>query len=124
MTCVFASVKSLRVSVAGFVSANDPAKVDRGIGNPGLHIGDQSAPAPCVGRVDRANCRARARSSGKIAADRVPKAGVVKGVKPGGIVWRGVSALSAWLARVGYAFTPGLRYLAQGNGRRASMRHR
>jgi hypothetical protein len=113
MTRVFASVKSLRVSVAGFVGANDPAKIVCWIGNPGLHIGDQSAPAPGVGCVDGANGRARAGGSGKIAADIVPKARVEKGVKPGGIVGLGVSALSAWFARIGSAFTPGLRDFAQ-----------
>lgn len=112
MIGVFTSVKPLRVSIAGFVAANDPAEIDRWIGNPGLHIGDQSAPAPGVGRVDCAHGRACAGGSGKIAADIVPKVGIEKGVKPGGIVWLGVSALSAWFARVGDAFTPGLRYFA------------
>jgi hypothetical protein len=112
MIRIFATVKPLRFSITGFVPANDPAKIDRWTGNPGLHIGDQSAPAPGVGRVDRVDRRARAGSSGKIAADIVPKAGVEKGVKPGGIVWLGVSALSAGFARVGSTLTPGLRYFA------------
>ena len=113
MTRVFTSVKTLRVSAAGFVAANDPAKIDRWIGNPGLHIGDQSAPAPGVGRVDRVDRRARTGGSGEIAPDIVPKAGVEKRVMPGGIIGRGVSALSSWFARVGNTFTPRLRYFAQ-----------
>jgi hypothetical protein len=113
ITRVFTAVKPLRISVAGFVAANDPAKIDRGIGNPGLHVGDQSAPTPCVGGVDRADRRTRAGSSGKIAPDIGPKAGVVEGVKPSGIVWLGVGALSAWFAGVGSAFTPIARHFAQ-----------
>lgn len=113
MTRIFPGVKPLRSSVIGFVAANDPAKIDRWIGNPSLHIGDQSAPAPGVSRVDRVDSRARAGSTGKIAADIVPKAGVKKGVVPGGIVWLGIGAGATRFARVGSPLTPGLRYFAQ-----------
>jgi hypothetical protein len=98
---VFPTVKPLRFAATGFVAANDPAKIVRRIGNPALDVGNKSAPAPGVSRVDRVDCRARAGSSGKIAALIDPKAGVVKSVKPGGVVWLGVSALSAWFASIG-----------------------
>jgi hypothetical protein len=112
MIGVFASIEPLCVSIARFVAANDPAKIDRWIGNPRLHIGDQSTAAPGVGGVDRADRGAGAGSSGKIAPDIGPKTGVEKGVIPGGIVRLRIGALTAWFARVGETFAPGLRYLA------------
>ncbi len=113
MIRIFPRVKSFRASAAGFVAANDPAEIDRWIGNPGLHIGNQSAPAPGVGRVDGADCRARAGGRGKIAANRCPKVGVEKGMMPGGIAGRRIGALTAGFARVGRALAPILRYFAQ-----------
>ena len=120
---VFAGVKSLRLS-RGFSAANDPPKVTRRVGNPRLHVREQSAPAPRVGCVHRADCRGRANRGGKIATVSDPKTGVVERVKPGCIVWLRLNASAAWLARIGSALTPIARCFAQRDRRGAPMRHR
>ena len=115
ITAVIPAVESLRPPSIDFIATNNPPKVPERIGNPRLHVRDQSAAAPSVGCVRRAHGRGRTAGRRKIAAGSSPKTQIVERMQPGRIAGRGLGPAAPRIAGVGCPLTPILQRFAQGN---------